>query len=202
MQRLSGSIQPILQAADKLAWSNRPALIAIDGRSGSGKTLLAQAIAVHLRCPVFHLDHFFLPPELRTQERLSQPGGNVHFERVRDELLSPLLTGGTVCFRPWNCRAGCYDPPVRWSGSRTAVIEGSYALHPALRAFYGLQIFLTCAPEVQRARLLNREGEVRLHTFLERWIPLEETYFCSYHLPDGCDFLLDTTQTTVQTIAP
>ena len=77
MTPLATAAAPILQAA-QLAAENGPALLAIDGRCGSGKSTLAAHMAQVFGCPVFHMDDFFLPPELRTPERLAQPGENVH----------------------------------------------------------------------------------------------------------------------------
>ena len=36
------------------------------------------------------MDDFFLPPALRTPERRSEPGGNVHYERFLTEVLPNL----------------------------------------------------------------------------------------------------------------
>ena len=72
----------VLLAIWPLARGGRPAVVAIDGRCGSGKTSLAALIAALFPCNVFHMDDFFLPPALRTPERLSQPGGNVDRERM------------------------------------------------------------------------------------------------------------------------
>ena len=63
---------------------------AIDGRCASGKTTLAKALAKETGAGVIHMDDFFLPEELRTKERLSSPGGNVHYERFREEVLENL----------------------------------------------------------------------------------------------------------------
>ena len=57
--------------------------VAIDGRCASGKTTLATALAVSLGATVFHADDFFLRPEQRTAERLSEPGGNMDRERLK-----------------------------------------------------------------------------------------------------------------------
>ena len=65
-----------------------------------------------LPCNVFHMDDFFLPPALRTPERLSQPGGNVDRERMLAEALLPLSRGEDVTFRPFDCHAGRLRPPV------------------------------------------------------------------------------------------
>ncbi|MEK3909347.1 P-loop NTPase fold protein [Oceanobacillus sp. FSL W7-1309] len=54
--------------------------IAIDGRCGSGKTSLAEMLKQEFDMNVFHMDDFFLPFEMKTKERLSESGGNVHYE--------------------------------------------------------------------------------------------------------------------------
>ena len=68
----------------------RPLRVAIDGGSASGKTTLANRLGQELGCPVVHMDDFFLPPMLRSDDRLNQPGGNVHYERFAAEVLPGL----------------------------------------------------------------------------------------------------------------
>ena len=187
------SLEALLELLTPLARLGRPALAAIDGRCGSGKSTLAGLAAHRLGCPLFHMDDFFLPPALRTPERYAAPGGNVHYERVEAELLRPLRETGAACFRPFDCRSMDFSAPIRAELTGLALVEGSYALHPALRGWYDRTGFLTCSPGEQRLRLLAREGPKRLPAFLERWIPLEEAYFQSTGLPGGCDLVLDTT---------
>ena len=50
-------------------------VIAIDGRAGAGKTTFANELADLLCGEIVPMDHFFLPPELRTEERLAEAGG-------------------------------------------------------------------------------------------------------------------------------
>ncbi|MEI3593674.1 MAG: DUF3842 family protein [Lachnospiraceae bacterium] len=57
-------------------------IIAIDGRCAAGKTTLAARLAKELGGDVIHMDDFFCRLTLRTQERRSEPGGNVHYERI------------------------------------------------------------------------------------------------------------------------
>lgn len=66
-------------------------LLAIDGMSGSGKTTLAQSLQEKWHAHVFHMDDFFLPLEMRTPQRLQQPGGNVHYERFLETVLNLYL---------------------------------------------------------------------------------------------------------------
>ncbi|NRT94069.1 hypothetical protein [Clostridium beijerinckii] len=71
---------------------NEKLVIAIDGRCGGGKSSLGAILAEEFDCSLFHMDDFFLPPRMKTKERLAQPGGNVHYERFEEEILKPLKT--------------------------------------------------------------------------------------------------------------
>lgn len=154
-------------------------MIGIDGRCVSGKTTLAAMLRDRLGCAVVHMDDFFLRPEQRSPERLAQPGGNVDRERVEHEVLAPLDRGDAVAFHPWDCHAGRFaDDVVTVDPSATPVVlvEGSYALHPDLRRYYRLSVFLDISPEEQLRRLARRNPTM-LQRFRDEWIPLEERYF-------------------------
>lgn len=66
-------------------------ILGIDGPCGSGKTTLANHIANLYDVDVIHLDDFFLPLELRTSSRLSEIGGNVHYERFYTQVIQGIL---------------------------------------------------------------------------------------------------------------
>ena len=184
---------PAFRAIHRLVERRRSVIIAVDGRCGSGKSLLAGLLSEVFACNVFHMDDFFLPFGLRTKERLSQPGGNVDYERFMHEVLEPLTEGRSVCFRPFDCGTGELRSHVHVPARPITIVEGSYSLHPALATHYDLSIFLTCSPEIQMQRLLNREGESLLKRFREEWIPLEERYFSACAIEEHCDLQLDTT---------
>lgn len=157
-------------------------IVAIDGRCGSGKTALAAALAEYFGCPVVHMDDFFLPPALRTPQRLATPGENVHHERVQSEVLQPLLQGRDARYRRFDCAKGAPGDTVEIPAGPLVIVEGSYALHRSLAPYYACKLFLEVSPPQQRRRLARREGE-NLPAFLERWIPLEEAYISAYGLP-------------------
>lgn len=183
----------LAQRVKEQAAPGTPALLAVDGRCGSGKSTLARLLSEVFGCPIFRLDDFFLPPALRTGERLSHPGENVHHERFLREVLEPFKAGQLVRFCPFDCSVGAMGEAVEAAPAPFAVVEGSYALHPALRAHYAASVFVTCAPEIQRARILAREGADALAVFARKWIPLEEAYFRAYNIPALADLTLDTT---------
>ena len=190
---------PALRAIDKaLREENRPIHVAVDGRCGAGKTTFAARCAqVFGDCSVLHMDDFFLPPDKRTPERLSTPGGNVDYERAEEELFAPLSRGGSAAYRPFDCAAGDFGELIGVPCARLNLVEGTYALHPALAKYAQVKLFFTCSPQAQLARLERRETAEKLKQFRERWIPLEEAYFAGLATESRCDVTIDTTHLPV-----
>lgn len=168
-----------------------PVLVAVDGRCASGKTVFSQRLSQLLPCSVFHMDDFFLPPELRTPQRLSQPGGNVHYERAAHELFGPLRRGEMVCYDRFNCQRGAMEAQAAVAFQRLSIVEGSYALHPALAEYPTLKLFFTVNPFIQLSRLAKRNPQ-RLDAFKAKWIPLEEKYFTALDIQSKADVVVDT----------
>ena len=186
---------PALRAIDRaLRKTDGPILVAVDGRCAAGKTTFAARLAQLFDCNVFYMDDYFLPPEKRTPERLSAPGGNVDYERAAQELFAPLSRGEAVATRSFDCSTGRFLPPVTTPFRRLNIVEGSYSLHPALAGYSQLHLFLTCSAAVQLSRLSRRESSEGLEQFQEKWIPLEEAYFAGLHIPDQCDVTVDTSR--------
>lgn len=167
----------------------RPAILAIDGRCGSGKTTLGGMLASEWGAELFHMDDFYLQPHQRTPERLAEPGGNVDRERFLKEVLLKLCQGKPVEYRRFNCSDISFDPARTVAPKGIAIVEGSYACHPALREYYDRRIFVDIDPETQMERILRRNGPEAAERFRTVWIPLEETYFRECRVKDCCDLV-------------
>ena len=188
-QETFDGLDALVERAEALLREKGRAVIAIDGRCGSGKTTLAGRLAARWDCTLLHADDFFLRPEQRTPARLAQPGGNFDRERFYAEALAPLLAGRDALYRPYDCHAGCLRPPVAAPLRPVILIEGSYCCHPDLWDCYDLHVFVTAPLDVRLARLARRPG-VDLAAFRTRWIPLEEAYFAAERLEERCDILV------------
>lgn len=189
-----GVFLPVFRMMDKFSSSNERKIIAIDGRAASGKSTLAELLQKTYGCNVFHTDDFFLPFSLRKKERLDQPGGNIHYERMKEEIIQPLLNNETVIHRPFRCANGTFGDSVLTPPNKITVIEGVYSLHPFFGDIYDCKIFLTVDPKEQKKRLLKREGREKYHQFVTRWIPMEERYFSNFHIQESCNIVVDTTR--------
>ena len=186
MNSLQSIAQTILGEIEA-ARQRRPwVLIAIDGRSASGKTTLAGLLKEGCGCNVLHMDSFFLRPEQRTPQRLSEPGSNVDLERFQEEALLPLVRGEPFSYRPFDCKTGELAAPIQVPTHPVTVVEGAYSCHPLLFDSYDLTVFLNVGSAEQARRILARNGEAAARVFAEKWIPLEERYFAAYNIQKRC----------------
>ena len=186
---VNGYFRCILPLLERLNQSE-VRVIAIDGRAASGKTTKAALLSAVLDAPIIHMDDFFLPPALRTPERLAQPGGNVHYERFAEEVLPGLRSGEAFAYRMFDCGqmdfAGERDIPA----APIRLVEGSYAHHPELGDYSDLRVFSTVEETEQMARILLRNGERMAEMFRTRWIPMEEKYFSAFGIRERADLCL------------
>ena len=175
------AINEIIKQEDN---TDRPILVAIDGRCGSGKTTLGEYLKGQLDCNLFHMDDFFLRMEQRTPDRMKETGGNVDYERFYETVLIPVQKKESVCYQPFSCKEwrllDAYEIPYK----RINIIEGSYSLHPYFGKPYQLKIFMNIASDVQLANIRKRNGEEKAKEFQEKWIPKEEAYFEKFHVQD------------------
>ncbi len=159
------------------------AVLVIDGDCAAGKTTLAARLAARFHCGVIHMDDFFLPKDLRTPERLGEPGGNVDYERFLKEVIPPLQKNKAFTYGALNC-ADFSVTGIAVQKTPCMIIEGSYALHPrfldAYRQMNAIKVFLRVSADEQLRRLQKREDAASLRLFQERWIPMEKRYQAAF----------------------
>lgn len=182
----------LIRALDSSLQKDTPFILAIDGNCASGKTTLGRLLAMYFDCNIIPMDDFFLPPGLRTAERLAQPGGNVHYERFIEEVMKPLQNGSKISYRRFRCDIMDYGDAITLSPKPLTIIEGSYCMRPELRGLYHYSVFLSCSYEHQIARIRARNGEEMLKNFISRWIPLENAYFDAFQVKKSCSLVIKT----------
>lgn len=193
-------------------------ILSIDGCCGSGKTTLAKRLAERFEGDIVQMDDFFLPMELRTQERLESPGGNVHYERFLSRIVTPLLAARqndppagafsnaapseenanrwpVLFWEHLDCVSKQFDPiPRRTAGSNFLIVEGSYSMRPEFRCIYDMTLCLTVPAKVQKERIISRNGGERYADFRDKWIPMENHYLSHYKIAECCQTVLDGTK--------
>lgn len=182
--------EEIVRLIEKSVCDHEPMLVAIDGRCASGKSTVASIVGQKLDCDVVHMDDFFLQLNQRTPERLSEPGGNVDYERVGAEVLQPAKRGLPICYRKFDCSRMDFGDEVELVPKKYLLVEGAYSCHPKLRDYFDLRIFMTIDADTQMARIKERNGSERAQMFRDRWIPLEETYIRECNVRECCQMCL------------
>lgn len=184
-------LNTICQRLESISAEKGHAILAIDGRACSGKTTIAACMSEKLSAPVIHMDDFFLPPELRTTERYSQPGGNIHYERFIAEVLPSLYTHQSFSYRKFDCSILDYSGSISIPESPIVIVEGSYSLHPAIDLACNVSVFLDISDECQRQRILRRNGAKAMKSFENIWIPLENRYFSAFGIRERSEHVID-----------
>lgn len=180
----------VFERIDALMRSHDIVNVAIDGNAGAGKTTLSTLISNIYDCNIFHMDHFFLRPELRTEERLKEVGGNVDYVRFKQEIIEGLESGVGFKYQVYNCKKMALDEYITVKPKKLNIIEGVYSMHPTLVDSYDLKVFLEIDEKEQSRRILERNGIAMQRRFLEEWIPLENEYFDRLKIKEKSDLVI------------
>ncbi|MDE6412899.1 MAG: AAA family ATPase [Eubacterium sp.] len=181
------TIKAVLDKIEKI--NTDRCIVAIDGRCASGKSTLAKELSGILNCGVVHMDDFFLQPHQRTEERLSEIGGNIDYERFADEVICPLKRNEKFRYRPFNCHTLGFKEAKEIALTDVVIIEGAYSCHPKFDDVYDLKIFLDVDKAEQLKRIEKRNGKNQLSAFINKWIPLEERYLEAFGIKEKCDMI-------------
>ncbi len=185
---------PVLQKAAKLIPENKDAkfqrIIAIDGRSASGKTTLARQLKTILDGQIIHMDDFFLPPAMRNAARYEEAGGNVHYERFKEEVLPHLKNHKAFSYRVFDCKKNSFNGNRMIWERNWVIVEGAYSTHPEFGNYADLTVFYDISEKEQMRRIFERNGAAAAKIFQNRWIPLEENYIRTFGIDKKADLVL------------
>lgn len=166
-------------------------IIAIDGRSCSGKSTLAKALQDFFEGNLFHMDDYFLPEHKKSEKRLAKVGGNIDYTRFKKEVIDPLRRKEVVVYQPFDCKTQSLKDPITVEPKKITIVEGVYAMHPYFKRYYHVRLFLLCDKDVQRKRLYYRSPQL-IERFYKEWIPMEECYFKAIKIIDRSDVVINT----------
>ena len=186
----SSSLAPLFSLCEAAA-EEHPLVISLDGFCASGKTTLADELRRRYGARVIHTDDFYLPAQMRSEERYAEPGGTIHYERLRAEVIDrlgePSLTFGVFSHLVMDI-----VEQVTLPFTPVTVIEGAYASHPFFGDYMNVRCFMETSPDEQRRRILARNGAERLRLFEERWIPYEIRYEAAFGIREKAEFIIRT----------
>lgn len=197
MRESSGLANKLIHEIEAVKDSDRNLIIAIDGDCCSGKTTLAKKLAEQFSCNIIHIDDFYLPIHLRSENRFKQPGRNIHWERLLDEVLSPLQDGQKVKYCKYIPEKKAFSSEITLEAKPLTIVEGTYALLPELQHFYSIKVNLSVDLITQYKRIEKREPSEKVNQFKRIWIPKSKTYLDMYDIENNSDFNFDTSETII-----
>jgi uridine kinase len=172
-----------------------PVLVALDGRSGAGKSTVAAQVGAQTGALVIDGDDFYRSGTDASWDALS-PAEKVDlvidWERQRS-LLEQLRHGAAVTWQPydWEADDGGLGAPVTAGPAAVVLLDGAYSARPELSDLYSQRVLLSVARDVRRERLLHREGERYRAEWEARWGEAEDLYFDVLMPPAVFDLVLD-----------
>jgi molybdenum cofactor guanylyltransferase len=196
--RSSAAVSSILDlAVQRQAKVDRPVVIAIDGPSCAGKSILATAVALRSGATVLEGDDFYRNtlPGLAPSQREAMPDAAVvdaviDWERLRDQALLPLRAGESATFQPydWDTDDDRLAPPKTLPPADLIIVEGIYAARPELAELVDAAVYLGVDPQTRTRRYAERKNYPDWVRFWERG---EAYYFSAVRPPASFDLQLD-----------
>lgn len=187
--------QTAIDRIRELAATRSPLVVAVDGRSGTGKSTLAAWIAGQVGAVVIDQDDFYAGGDIDAWRRLTpeeKADRVIDWGRVRTEALLPLRAGLPACWHPfdWDAMEGLAVEPIRAQPSRIVILEGAYSARPELANVIDLSILVTLPDATRWERLLQREGEAFMSEWHGIWDEAEEHYFGTVRPAEGFDLVI------------
>jgi uridine kinase len=166
----------IRQAAAKSA---RTYVVAIDGRSGSGKTCLAERLHSELGASVVALEDLY--------------GGWDGLERGVDllvaEVLKPLRAGKAARVPRYDWAGREWGTPWVLEPPEVLIVEGVGAGARRAAAYAGTLIWLEEPEPIRKRRALDRDAATYA-PYWDMWAAQEEALLAREHTPDRADLLI------------
>lgn len=175
---------------------NEPLLVAVDGRSGVGKSSISCALAEKLELVLVDGDDFYAGGTFEEWSRRAakeKADRCIDWQRLRAEALEPLLAGRIARWRTfdWETMVGLSENVLTQKPHRIIVLDGVYSARPELADLIGLSVLLRLPDAIRRERLRRREGEYFVSRWHSVWDEAEDYYFDHVRPAESFDLVID-----------
>jgi uridine kinase len=150
-------------------------LVGVDGAGGAGKSTVAAT---------------FSEKVVATDDFIAEPWGWYDFERLRREVLEPLLRGEPARYQRMDWDDGVLKEWQVVEPGGVVVVEGVAALDRRLRDAYDYRVWVETPREICFERGLERDGEGALPLW-EAWSEKEQRYWAEQRPREMADVVID-----------
>jgi uridine kinase len=159
-------------------------LIALDGRSGSGKTWLAGLLAARLGAPLIHMDDLYPGWDglLRSAQVLA------------DWVVGPLANGRPARWRRYDWDLMRY---AEWHATAPApviMLEGCGSIRAGLSAAYAARVWVDAPAAARRRRVRARADWAMYQPHVARWADMEDRLYQAEQTRRECDIVVGNPQ--------
>lgn len=151
-------------------------MVLVDGRSGTGKTTLGNAVAEQLGAQVVHLDDVY-------------PGWD-GLRAAADAVVADVL-GTPSGYRRWDWAAGAPADWVPLDPEAPVVVEGCGALSRASAPLASVRVWLETDDDTRWERAIGRDGAVFAREW-DRWAAQESAFIAAEGPAELADVALRT----------
>lgn len=151
---------------------SHPLRVAIDGRTASGKTTMADELAIALKEKErdvirTSIDGFHRPKLERYARGRHSAEGYYHdardFSAINSQLLIPLGAGGNLHFRTASFDLekdqAIEQEPQLASARAILIVDGTFLQRPELQSNWDVKIFIETSEEISELRGIGRDAE-------------------------------------------
>lgn len=163
--------------------TDKPVIIAVDGRSGAGKTTLAVELAALLRehhtVSLFHLEDIY-------------PGWHGLADgqqRYLETVLQPLARGERATWAAWDWEQNDDGERRFTEPAEIVMVEGVGAAHAAARELTDVVIWIQAEAVDRRVRAIARDG-AGYEPFWDVWAAQEEAWLAGDDVAGAADLLV------------
>lgn len=154
-------------------------VIAIDGRSGAGKSTFANALAAELSAPVVSLEYLYD----------GWDGLDRGIDLLVSHVLRPLAAGKTADVPRYDWDREAWGEPWPLAPPTVLIVEGVGAGARQAAVYENVLVWLEAPAPVRKRRALDRDGET-FAPYWDQWAAEEDVMLAREHTPDRASVVI------------
>lgn len=178
------SLFDLIRKIEKLLTEQKVVVIAVDGKSGVGKSTISSILVEKFDAVIVYCDDFYAGAENGDENNWHQKtiiekfDQVIDYQRLRSEVLSQLLLGKDVNYQPFNFEKGkgLSEKNILLKKAPLVIIDGIYS-GKKLQDLIDISVLVEFADKQRRKRLIEREGEKFMKGWHSKWDEVEDYYF-------------------------